>query len=109
MNSKRATKATTARPNGPAIHRCAVYTRKSSEEGLEQDFNSLDAQREACATFILSQKHSGWITLPERAGFEPTVRLSNSRKEASYFIHVEADISISLYLFMTGLVPVFEH
>jgi DNA invertase Pin-like site-specific DNA recombinase len=45
----------------------------------------------------------------ERAGFEATVRLSNSRKETSYFIHVEADISISLYLFMTGLVPIFEH
>jgi DNA invertase Pin-like site-specific DNA recombinase len=36
--------------------RCAIYTRKSSEEGLEQDFNSLDAQREACEAFILSQK-----------------------------------------------------
>ena len=39
--------------------RCAIYTRKSSEEGLEQAFNSLDAQREACAAFILSQKHEG--------------------------------------------------
>src|SRR4029079_4488141 len=39
---------------------CAVYTRKSSEEGLEQDFNSLDAQREACQAFILSQKAQGW-------------------------------------------------
>ena len=45
--------------------RCAIYTRKSSEEGLEQDFNSLDAQREACEAFILSQKHEGWIALPE--------------------------------------------
>ena len=44
--------------------RCAIYTRKSSEEGLEQAFNSLDAQREACAAFILSQKHEGWIVLP---------------------------------------------
>lgn len=40
--------------------RCAIYTRKSTEEGLEQDFNSLDAQREACAAYILSQKHEGW-------------------------------------------------
>ncbi len=40
--------------------RCAIYTRKSSEEGLEQAFNSLDAQREACVAFILSQKHEGW-------------------------------------------------
>ena len=44
--------------------RCAIYTRKSSEEGLEQGFNSLDAQREACAAFILSQKHEGWTVLP---------------------------------------------
>jgi DNA invertase Pin-like site-specific DNA recombinase len=40
--------------------RCAIYTRKSSDEGLEQAFNSLDAQREACAAFVLSQKHEGW-------------------------------------------------
>src|SRR3954464_4674789 len=45
--------------------RCAVYTRKSSEEGLEQDFNSLDAQREACEAYILSQKHEGWLALPQ--------------------------------------------
>src|SRR5688572_32154653 len=44
--------------------RCAIYTRKSTEEGLEQAFNSLDAQREACAAFILSQKHEGWTVLP---------------------------------------------
>ena len=44
--------------------RCAIYTRKSTEEGLEQDFNSLDAQREACTAFIASQKHEGWVALP---------------------------------------------
>ena len=44
--------------------RCAVYTRKSSEEGLEQAFNSLDAQREACAAYVLSQKAEGWALLP---------------------------------------------
>jgi len=44
--------------------RCAIYTRKSSEEGLEQGFNSLDAQREACEAFILSQQHEGWKALP---------------------------------------------
>ncbi len=43
---------------------CAIYTRKSSEEGLEQGFNSLDAQREACEAFILSQKEQGWKALP---------------------------------------------
>lgn len=42
------------------IIRCAVYTRKSTEEGLEQDFNSLQAQREACEAYIKSQKHEGW-------------------------------------------------
>jgi DNA invertase Pin-like site-specific DNA recombinase len=49
-----------ARTPPRAVTRCAIYTRKSSEEGLEQDFNSLDAQREACAAFIKSQKHEGW-------------------------------------------------
>src|SRR5262245_16646301 len=44
--------------------RCAIYTRKSSDEGLEQAFSSLDAQREACAAFILSQRHEGWTLLP---------------------------------------------
>ncbi|MEQ8708824.1 MAG: recombinase family protein, partial [Rhodospirillales bacterium] len=46
--------------------RCVVYTRKSSEEGLDQDFNSLDAQHEACAAYIASQKHEGWKMLPAR-------------------------------------------
>jgi len=46
--------------------RCAVYTRKSSEEGLEQDFNSLDAQREACAAYIASQKGEGWTLVKSR-------------------------------------------
>ena len=46
------------------IRRCAIYTRKSSEEGLEQGFNSLDAQREACAAYITSQKAEGWKALP---------------------------------------------
>ena len=46
--------------------RCAIYTRKSTEEGLEQAFNSLDAQRESCAAYIASQKHEGWTALPDR-------------------------------------------
>ena len=45
--------------------RCAIYTRKSSEDGLEQDFNSLHAQREACAAYVLSQASEGWSALPE--------------------------------------------
>lgn len=46
--------------------RCAIYTRKSSDDGLEQDFNSLDAQREACSAFVRSQASLGWIELAER-------------------------------------------
>ena len=48
--------------------RCAIYTRKSSEEGLDQEFNSLQAQREACEAFIDSQRHEGWVCL--RAGYD---------------------------------------
>ena len=63
------------RPLNPRTHqpggttagrqRCAIYTRKSSEEGLQQDFNSLDAQRDACEAYIRSQKQAGWVALPD--------------------------------------------
>ncbi|MBK9589241.1 MAG: recombinase family protein [Sphingomonadales bacterium] len=46
--------------DAPKRRQCAIYTRKSTDEGLEQAFNSLDAQREACAAYILSQTHEGW-------------------------------------------------
>jgi len=46
--------------------RCAIYTRKSTEEGLEQEFNSLDAQRESAEAFVRSQQHEGWTVRPER-------------------------------------------
>ncbi len=49
----------------PSTVRCAIYTRKSTEEGLQQEFNSLDAQREAGEAFIQSQKHEGWEPLPD--------------------------------------------
>src|ERR1700732_5257632 len=45
--------------------RCAIYTRKSSDEGLEQEFNSLDAQREACEAYIVGQRHAGWVALAD--------------------------------------------
>src|SRR5882724_11174026 len=45
--------------------RCAVYARKSSEEGLDQEFNSLDAQREACEAYVASQKAEGWVLVPD--------------------------------------------
>jgi DNA invertase Pin-like site-specific DNA recombinase len=50
------------------IHRirCAIYTRKSTEEGLDMEFNSLDAQREAAEAYVASQKHEGWVVLPGR-------------------------------------------
>jgi len=48
------------------IIKCAIYTRKSSEEGLEQDFNSLDAQREACEAYIKSQRHEGWVLVDKQ-------------------------------------------
>ena len=51
---------------GKLLSRAAVYTRKSSEEGLEQAFNSLDAQREACEAYIVSQKSEGWRLVPDR-------------------------------------------
>src|SRR6195952_1897706 len=51
-------------PPRTKIFRCAIYTRKSSEEGLEQDFNSLHAQRESCDAYIKSQRHEGWTPLP---------------------------------------------
>ena len=47
--------------NDPSRKRCAIYTRKSSEEGLEQEFNSLQAQSEACEAYIRSQRHDGWV------------------------------------------------
>lgn len=62
-------KATSCRKDsatvGKSVVRCAIYTRKSSEEGLEQDFNSLDAQREACEAYVASQRSEGWIALPK--------------------------------------------
>jgi len=52
-----------AMPTGAGV-RCAIYTRKSTEEGLGQDFNSLDAQRAAAVAYIQSQAHGGWHGLP---------------------------------------------
>jgi len=54
------------RPERPTPVRCAIYTRKSTDEGLDQEFNSLDAQRESGEAFIASQQHEGWICQPDR-------------------------------------------
>src|SRR6266550_1633430 len=56
----------TRKNHPPATVRCAIYTRKSTEVGLEQNFNSLDAQREACLAYIQSQRHEGWKCLHAR-------------------------------------------
>src|SRR5512145_2482360 len=50
----------------PKTVRCAIYTRKSTDEGLDRDFNSLDNQREAAEAYIRSQRHEGWEVLPDR-------------------------------------------
>ncbi|MFO0013911.1 MAG: recombinase family protein, partial [Planctomycetota bacterium] len=59
-------KATSTESAASSVVRCAIYTRKSTEEGLEQEFNSLDAQRESAEAYIKSQQHEGWICLPDR-------------------------------------------
>ncbi|MCU1339778.1 MAG: Resolvase, N-terminal domain, partial [Bryobacterales bacterium] len=55
-----------AEPHLKRSIRCAIYTRKSTEEGLDQEFNSLDAQRECAEAYILSQRAEGWIALADR-------------------------------------------
>ena len=59
-------KAISTESTASSVVRCAIYTRKSTEEGLEQEFNSLDAQRESAEAYIKSQQHEGWVCLPDR-------------------------------------------
>jgi site-specific DNA recombinase len=59
-------KESTTASGGPKTIRCAIYTRKSTDEGLEKDFNSLDAQREAGEAYVYSQTGEGWVCLPDR-------------------------------------------
>src|SRR6266496_4969459 len=67
MHAKRMlARGTEEGPRSSTPLRCAIYTRKSSEEGLNQEFNSLEAQREAAASYIASQRQLGWILVPER-------------------------------------------
>src|ERR1700719_3197783 len=54
------------KPAVPKLQRCAIYTRKSTEHNLDLEFNSLDAQREACEAYIKSQEHEGWRLVPDR-------------------------------------------
>src|SRR5689334_24609650 len=79
--------------SSPRIRRCAIYTRKSTEEGLEQDFNSLQAQREACEAYIKSQAHEGWKLKPahyDDGGF------SGGSMERPALQHLLADINAGL-------------
>ena len=62
------TRSASSGPRRSTRVRCAMYTRKSSEEGLQQEFNSLRAQREACEAFINSQRHEGWVCV--RAAYD---------------------------------------
>ena len=80
--------------------RCAIYTRKSSEEGLEQSFNSLEAQREACGAFILSQKHEGWSALTNRyddGGFSGGTMERPSLKQLLNDVHARRIDTIVVY------------
>src|SRR5436190_20136488 len=54
------------KPTERKVFRCAIYTRKSTEHNLDLEFNSLDAQREACEVYIKSQAHEGWRLIPDR-------------------------------------------
>ena len=69
--------------------RCAIYTRKSSEEGLEQEFNSLQAQREACEAFIKSQRHEGWVCVPD--GYDDG-GLSGATMDRTAFVWARAPV-----------------
>jgi hypothetical protein len=64
--SGRRAPAAAVQPASDKVIRCAIYTRKSAEEGLQQDFRSLDAQREAGEAFVASQRNEGWQLVPER-------------------------------------------
>jgi site-specific DNA recombinase len=54
------------KPSPKKLVRCSIYTRKSTEHNLDLEFNSLDAQREACEAYIKSQAHEGWRPIPDR-------------------------------------------
>jgi DNA invertase Pin-like site-specific DNA recombinase len=73
--------------------RCAIYTRKSTEEGLDMEFNSLDAQREACASYIASQRHEGWIAID---GFYDDGGFSGGTMERPALSRLIEDIKLGL-------------
>jgi len=83
------------KPIVPKPQRCAIYTRKSTEHNLDLEFNSLDAQREACEAYVKSQAHEGWRLVPDRyddgglsgaslPGIGPTTLCSRSLNRSDY-------------------------
>ena len=64
---------------GKPVVRAAVYTRKSSDEGLDQEFNSLDAQHQACSAYIASQRHEGWKLIKRPLMLRSYTLLSHTR------------------------------
>ena len=76
--------------------RCAIYTRKSSEEGLDQAFNSLDAQREACAAYILSQAGEGWSAV--KAAYDDGGFSARFQQPASWKLPIDHPGRERLYL-----------
>jgi hypothetical protein len=81
----------------PARVRCAIYTRKSSEEGLEQSFNSLDAQREACEAYIVSQGREGWQLIPTQydyGGFSGGNMERPALKRLLRAVHIACEIIV---------------
>jgi site-specific DNA recombinase len=79
-------------PANPAkMIRCAIYTRKSTEHGLDQEFNSLDAQREACEAYIKSQASQGWQVLPQDYD-DPAYSVGNLERPALKRLLREIDL-----------------
>jgi len=91
------------------MKRCAIYTRKSTEEGLEQAFNSLDAQREACEAYIASQRHEGWKLVKTRFD-DGGLSGGNLERPALQALLDEIDAGRfpGLYLLITGTQAFYE-
>ena len=66
MRAENRTRELRTAPASRAAVRCAIYTRKSTDEGLDQAFNTLDAQRDSAESFINSQRQEGWVALPQK-------------------------------------------
>ena len=103
-------------PDPSPTVRCVIYTRKSTEEGLDQEFNSLHAQREAGEAFIKSQKHTGWTLVPkhyddggftggnlERPALQQLLEDIEARRVDCVVVYKVDRLSRSLHVTQTGL------